>query len=133
MERANWSRRTRQREMILREIKKLRTHPSAADIYEIVRKKLPRISLGTVYRNLEDLSRAGIIRKIRDGGTRARYDGTAAGHYHLHCQRCGRLVDLEKDPSPPVRVGPGKMDGWEITGYRLEFTGICPSCLKKKV
>jgi Fur family ferric uptake transcriptional regulator len=58
---------TRQRRVILEELRKVNTHPSADEIYEIVRKRLPRISLGTVYRNLEILSESGDIQKLEPG------------------------------------------------------------------
>ena len=66
---------TRQRRVILEELRKVKTHPSADEIYEIVRKRLPRISLGTVYRNLEILSESGDIQKLEPGCSLKRFDG----------------------------------------------------------
>jgi len=67
---------TKQRRVIVEELKKLKTHPTATLIYELVRKRLPRISLGTVYRNLDLLAEAGIIQKLETAGTQKRFDGT---------------------------------------------------------
>ena len=63
---------TKQRKVILEELRKLKTHPSADEIYNIVRERLPRISLGTVYRNLEILSDAGVILKLDVAGSQKR-------------------------------------------------------------
>ena len=84
---------TRQRNVILEELRKVDTHPSADEVYDMVRRRLPRISLGTVYRNLEILSQNGRIQKLEIGGTQKRFDGNPANHYHLRCIHCDRLAD----------------------------------------
>lgn len=73
---------TRQRSVILEELRKVTTHPSADGIYEMVRKRLPRISLGTIYRNLEILFENGDIRRLDTGSHLRRFDGRAEDHYH---------------------------------------------------
>ena len=70
-----FQRNTRQREVILEELRKLRSHPTAPVLYEIVRRRLPRISLGTVYRNLELLAKSGVVRKLELSDSEARFDG----------------------------------------------------------
>ena len=82
---------TRQREVILEELRKVNTHPSADEVYEMVRKRLPRISLGTVYRNLEILSESGDIQKLEPGCTLKRFDGNPSEHSHIRCIRCDRI------------------------------------------
>ena len=69
---------TRQRQVILEELQKLQSHPTAAALYEIVRRRVPKISLGTVYRNLELLARTGLIRKLEFAGAEARFDGNVS-------------------------------------------------------
>jgi Fur family ferric uptake transcriptional regulator len=121
-------RNTRQRKVILEELRKLRTHPTAVALYTIVRRRMPKISLGTVYRNLELLSRTGTIQKIEFAGGEARYDGTVEHHDHLRCVCCGRVDDT---PGPPLEVmGGGKEDwgGYKVLGHRLEFYGVCAKC-----
>ena len=71
--------------MILEELQKLRTHPTAAKLYAIVRRRMPKISLGTVYRNLELLNQMGMVRKLDFSGGEARYDGNVEDHDHLRC------------------------------------------------
>ena len=119
---------TRQRAVILKELKKLRTHPSADEIYEIVRKDIPRISLGTVYRNLEILSDLGKIQKLELGGSVKRFDGNTENHYHIRCIQCNKIVDA---PASVIRHIEKKLEGtcgFRILGHRLEYIGICPQC-----
>ena len=124
-------RNTPQRSVVLEELQKLTTHPTAADLYEIVRKRLPSISLGTVYRNLELLDRTGIIQKLELGGTEARFDGNTSGHHHAQCIECGRVEDLWGLPEElPITVPEDKND-FTILGHRLVFYGLCRRCKSK--
>ncbi|MDD5556667.1 MAG: transcriptional repressor [bacterium] len=119
---------TKQREVILDELRKVVSHPTADEVYRMVRKRLPRVSLGTVYRNLEILSQNGLLLKLEMAGTQRRYDATTANHYHVRCTSCGRVVDLRMDPLPGVERRIGDACGFTITGHRLEFEGLCPRC-----
>ncbi|MBW2172694.1 MAG: transcriptional repressor, partial [Deltaproteobacteria bacterium] len=85
---------TPQRKVILEELRMADSHLTADDVYKMVRARLPRISLGTVYRNLEILSRLGMIHKLELGGMQKRFDGKTQDHYHLRCLRCGRIDDV---------------------------------------
>jgi Fur family ferric uptake transcriptional regulator len=120
---------TRQRKVILEELRKVDTHPSADEVYEMVRKRLPRISLGTVYRNLEILSQNGEIQKLELGCTLKRFDGIAANHHHIRCICCSRVVDAPGEFDVTVNQDLKDATDFKILGHRLEFTGICPDCL----
>ena len=125
-------RNTRQRTVILEELRKLKTHPTAAGLHGIVRRKMPKISLGTVYRNLELLTQTGVIQKLDFNSGEARYDGTVTYHDHLRCIHCGRVDDA---PDPPLELmGGGKEDwgGYKVLGHRLEFFGVCPKCRRSQ-
>lgn len=122
---------TPQRKVILEEVKKMNSHPSADEIYEVVRKKIPRISLGTVYRNLEILSEQGEIQKLELTGSVNRYDWDIRKHYHIRCVHCGRV---ENAPVAPMQQLENELYGstvFTILGHRLEFVGLCPDCSKK--
>ena len=119
---------TRQRRVILEELRKVTTHPSADEIYESVRKRLPRISLGTIYRNLETLSRTGEIQKLESGGTLKRFDGNAQDHYHIRCLGCSRIDDLELNPLDTIESEAAGETDYRIVGHRIEFLGLCPNC-----
>ncbi len=119
---------TTQRRVILEELSKLKTHPTAAELCQIVRKRLPRISLGTVYRNLEVLSREGIIQKLEAGGQQMRFDGNVETHYHLRCLVCGRVADVDMELLSGVEEKVAGQHGFQVLGHHLEFFGVCPQC-----
>ena len=121
---------TRQRQIILEELRKVDSHPSADEVYEMVRKRLPRISLGTVYRNLEILSQKGEIQKLELGCALKRFDGIAANHHHIRCIHCGRVVDAPEDFDVTINHDLKDATDFKILGHRLEFRGMCPDCLK---
>ncbi len=124
-------RNTRQRQVILDELRKVTSHPTAAQLYDMVRPLLPRISLGTVYRNPDRLTETGVIQRVEVLGSEARYDGNAARHHHVRCVQCGRVGDLHSVPHDVLKVEVTEADGYEILGYRLEFFGRCPDCRKQ--
>jgi Fe2+ or Zn2+ uptake regulation protein len=119
---------TRQRQVILEELRKVNTHPSADEVYEMVRKRLPRISLGTVYRNLEILSESGDIKKLEPGCSLKRFDGNPAEHCHIRCVRCDRIDDAPISSVIEIDAAGLMPIGYEIIGHRLEFFGVCPNC-----
>jgi Fur family ferric uptake transcriptional regulator len=122
-------RRTEQRSVILEELRRRPDHPGADEIYLRVRERLPRISLSTVYRNLELLASEGLVQKIQFGGGQKRFDPVVQLHSHFHCTACGDLEDLpfpvelpELDPAHPwVRAR-------EIHGGWPDYYGLCPRC-----
>ena len=122
---------TRQRRVILEELRKVSTHPTADEVYEMVRRRVPRISLGTVYRNLEILSEQGMIQKIQVAGTQKRFNGNAKNHYHVRCVGCGRVEDVAVDPVE-LEDSVRKVSDYEIIGHRLEFIGLCPKCREEE-
>ena len=126
---ANKSRRnTRQRQVVLEELQRLTSHPTASELYGIARQRLPKISLGTVYRNLDILADEGLICRLQTGGAEARFDGNVARHYHVRCVRCGRVDDAHGLPEDPLKSEVKTLRGYEILGFRLEFVGVCPEC-----
>lgn len=132
MELKKQRRNTTQRRIILEELRKLETHPTAAELYELVRRRVPRISLGTIYRNLELLERMGAVRKLGYHGVQARYDGTEQNHLHIQCLHCGRIDDLpDLKMKPPVEIN-SEIGGYRILGLTTAFVGICPKCKKDR-
>jgi len=123
---------TNQREIILEELQRLKTHPTADELYEVVKKRLPRISIATVYRNLERLSEAGIIHKLEYGGRQKRFDGDVRPHSHVFCVKCGRISDVDTVDGLNVREMVLDSRGFQIMDGSLQFQGICPLCQKEK-
>lgn len=119
---------TPQRQIILEELSKVKTHPTANEIYDMVRKRLPRIGLGTVYRNLDLMADNGLILKLEVGGTQKRFDATTDLHYHIRCTECGRVDDIEMDVLPQLDRMIADATDWQVLGHHIEFTGICTAC-----
>jgi Fur family ferric uptake transcriptional regulator len=128
MQESRFQRNSRQREIILNELRKLRSHPTAATLYKLVSKRLPRISLGTVYRNLDLLSRKGFIHKLEVGGSATRFDGDISKHYHICCTKCGRIDDAFDYSDKIINIDISDFNGYAVKGYHINFYGICSDC-----
>ncbi len=122
---------TSQRRVILEELKKHNIHPTADELYEIVRKRLPRISLGTVYRNLDTLSELGDIRKLELTGSQKRFDGDVRPHYHIRCSQCGRIDDVHLPAPGTLAASLRPATDYMVTGHQIEFNGLCPDCARQ--
>ncbi|MGB2822467.1 MAG: transcriptional repressor [Phycisphaerae bacterium] len=120
---------TRQRRVIMEKFRTPGRHLTAADVYASVRGEVPNISLGTVYRNLEVLSQAGLIRKLYLGGGQRQYDGGLHRHYHIRCVRCGEVSDVSADLLPDLDKA-ARGCGFEVLGHQLRFEGVCRACQK---
>ena len=123
---------TRQRKSILEELRKTNNHPSADEIFGRVRQQMPRISLGTVYRNLEILSELGEIQTIETAGSLKRFDAIATNHYHIRCVNCDRLVDAPLEVSSGLENAVQAHTDFQILDHRVEFEGLCPECRHAK-
>lgn len=121
------TRMTKQRMVILDELRKVKSHPTADELYTMVRTRLPRISLGTVYRNLDLLADAGEILKLEAAGTQKRFDGNTMHHQHVRCVHCGAIGDVHTTINLPNIVDV-VAEGFQIHGARIEFDGICAQC-----
>ncbi len=124
-------RNTRQRRVILEELVKLRSHPTAEELHRIVRRRIPRISLATVYRNLEEMADRGIIRKIGTGTGPRRFDADTSEHFHALCHRCGRVADIETDDHclDLARELRRLCDtDFSVREVNIELIGLCPEC-----
>ncbi len=123
---------TTQRQIILEELGKVTSHPTANEVYDMVRKRLPRIGLGTVYRNLELMAESGIILKLEVGGTQKRFDATVENHYHIRCSSCGKVDDIEIPVQDQINAMAAEATDYEILGHHIEFSGVCKDCSEKK-
>jgi Fur family peroxide stress response transcriptional regulator len=121
-------RETRQKKAILEYLKCTRSHPTADEIYETVRKQIPRISKGTVYRNLQVLSESGRVTVLDLCGHVARYDARRDAHDHFRCRGCGRVIDLDEPVDPGLEDRISKRTGFVVSGHQTEFRGWCAEC-----
>ena len=127
---------TQQRQVILEVVEDDHSHLTADEIYERVRKKLPKISMGTVYRNLDILSSCGFIKKLEPGHPQMRFDGNTKEHYHVICTKCGKVSDACIEPSDNtlenLENALGNLTRYGIFGHKLEFMGLCPACMESE-
>ena len=119
---------TRQRLVILQGLQVHGSHPAADEVYTLVRKKLPKISLGTVYRNLDILSRGGLIKRISLGDGQSHYDGRIDQHYHIRCVECGKISDVSADEFGDLDAAAKSACEFEILNHQLQFEGVCKNC-----
>lgn len=125
-------RRTRQREVILEVLRGTDCHPTADWVYQEVRKEMPHVSLGTIYRNLKTLSEHGEIQELAFGSTHSRFDANAQGHYHFVCEGCGTIDDLDMGIVLELEEQVEKLGGYKVSSHRLEFYGLCPHCVQER-
>ena len=122
------TRMTRQRMVILEELRKVDSHPTAEELYLMVRRRLPRISLGTVYRNLDLLSASNEILKLDNAGTMRRFDGNPEPHRHIRCTVCGRVADVRQAEQYEPDISGLHVDGFAVSAVRVEYDGLCAEC-----
>lgn len=119
---------TEQRAAVFDFLRTVEHHPTADEVYLAIKKRLPRVSLATVYKNLEALIAAGVASKLNYGDGSARYDIRTDHHHHLRCLRCGRMWDLEASESSEWLKKMKSRPGFQVSDYRLELLGHCREC-----
>ena len=120
--------RSKQREAIVRVLKRTSSHPTAEWIYEEVKKEIPNIGLATVYRNLRLLKEAGEVSEMVISSETAHFDGNTNDHYHFRCDRCGRILDLDEPIDTEIEARISRRTGLKVTHHHLELGGLCLDC-----
>ncbi len=123
-------RNTVQRAMVLKSVEKLRNHPTADEVYADVVNDYPSISRATVYRNLGQLCESGKLKRRVIPNSPDRFDHNTTEHYHVHCNICGKVSDVDMDYLPNLKDSVKDSAGFIIKDYDLVFSGICPECAK---
>ena len=123
-------RNTIQRTLVLEAVNSLRCHATADEVYTFISRSHPHISKGTVYRNLNQLSEKGEIKKIEIAGDKERFDHICGNHYHIKCTKCGKVFDVEMDYITDLDKHIKDTHGFLIESHNLVFSGICPDCVK---
>ena len=124
-------RNTRQKETILNILRGTTSHPTADWMYDEVRKVIPNISKGTVYRNLKILEQTGQISELNLSGTVSRFEGRQDNHYHFRCENCGRVFDVDEAVDTELDRRVAGKTGFKISYHQLEFRGLCHDCQNK--
>ena len=122
---------SRQRERILEVLRSTQSHPTASWLYDTIKSEFPRLSLGTVYRNLAILVDQGLVQKIDAGSTFDRFEAKTEPHYHLICRKCGKIEDFEKLFFPEIDEEISRSTDFDIEGHRIDFFGTCSDCNRK--
>lgn len=120
---------SRQRESIKKFLMTRTDHPTAETIYENLRMEYPKISLGTVYRNLSLLTTIGEIQTISTGVGPDRFDGNIKPHYHFICKRCGRVIDLKVQGLEHINLLAQHEFSGSIEEHTVFFYGCCEECM----
>lgn len=128
MERKIIRRETRQKTIILEELRKVKSHPTADSIFRMVRRRIPCVSFGTVYRNLNLLRDQGQILELACGKYSCRYDGNTTNHYHFFCLKCKRVFDLDELILENLDKKITQKSGMKIEYHRIDFYGYCRDC-----
>lgn len=118
---------SKNREAILECIRKTRSHPTAEWVYEQLKPEYPSLSLGTVYRNLNQLKEAGDIRSMGTVAGQEHFDGNQSKHHHALCSRCGSIVDLKDETEMEVLMQKIS-DTIQFDLSEIKFVGVCSRC-----
>ncbi len=122
---------TVQRRLVLEVVLERDDHPTADQIVEIVKQRLPNISRTTVYRVLDALVDMGMIRRLHHPGPAVRYDGKVRRHHHLICKRCHKVIDWEDARLNRIHPPNVEAEGFQVEDFSVHFTGVCGECGKK--
>lgn len=119
---------SKQRELILQTLQENMVHPTAEQLFKLVREKDPAVSLATVYRNLNLLSENGLIKKIDGLEETAHFDHNLIPHYHFICKKCRKIYDIYQNFSMENADKFWREKGLTVEECEISFRGICQEC-----
>jgi Fur family peroxide stress response transcriptional regulator len=122
---------THQRQVLYRALAESDEHPSPEKLYERVKKKIPAISLGTVYRNIRIFKDSGLLKEVTPLHEPSRLDANLTNHHHLVCRRCRSIIDIPGEDIEPVHFLRGLPGGFQVDSYEVEVIGLCSRCAAK--
>lgn len=123
---------SKQREIILDTLSKNAIHPTAEALLEFLKSDNSNVGMTTLYRNLNQLAEAGLIKKIDGLEPSAHFDHNAFEHYHFICEECKKVYDIPSSVAPDLVQNTTKATGFDITSHDIVFHGICSECKKRK-
>lgn len=119
---------THQRTLIYQELIATGEHPTPEAVYERVKKQIPAISLGTVYKNIKTFLDAGLLREVSLHHGTQRLDANIDPHHHLVCTRCRKIFDLPESDFEPIKLKKKPKSGFKVERFSIELLGICAEC-----
>lgn len=124
---------SKQRDALIEILSHTKSHPTAEQLFFELRKLIPNISLGTVYRNLAQLEEEKMITRLNVGGDKDHFDGNPLPHYHMACHICGSVSDVEMEPLVNLNDLAEKACGGEILHHFVVFSGKCRICANNEI
>lgn len=121
---------SKQRELIYKQVMDFPVHPTADEVYSALKVENPNLSLGTVYRNLNLLSENGMLMKIHIADGSDRFDGRTDDHYHMICDSCSKVYDVEIEDMFDLSNKISKKYGYSLTAITLTLRGLCTCCIR---
>lgn len=122
------TRNTEQRKIILKELQKMTSHPTAFELFKKVQKRMPDIGLATIYRTLDFMEKKNKIIKLKSKDKEARYDGRIDKHCHLICKGCSFIADITDVKKIIIKSEQLKRSGFTIDPTYVEMFGVCKKC-----
>ncbi|MBP1906366.1 Fur family peroxide stress response transcriptional regulator [Paenibacillus turicensis] len=124
---------TPQRHAILCYLLESMGHPTADEIYRSLEPRFPNMSVATVYNNLKMFIEAGLVRELTYGDNSSRFDADVSNHYHIVCEKCGKIKDFHYPSLEEVEKKAAEATGFTVHGHRLELHGVCAECTESNV
>ncbi|AXI07762.1 transcriptional repressor [Oceanobacillus sp. 143] len=119
---------TTQRVAVLEYLLNCEFHPSADEIYKAMNTRFPSISRATIYNNLNILCENGLARELTFGNAPSRFDGNTKDHYHIICNNCGKIADLQYPLLKEIEVFVEQIAEFKVSHHRLDIYGKCVTC-----
>ncbi|MFO7975297.1 MAG: Fur family transcriptional regulator [Candidatus Hydrogenedentota bacterium] len=123
---------TPQRQEVYRELVQASDHPSAEMVHKRVTRRLPTMTLDTVYRTLGTLEEIGLAERVSVVRNTARFDGNMEPHHHFICRDCGEIVDVHSDRLDQLGIERDLPKGFQLHSWQVELRGLCPKCARQK-
>ncbi len=124
---------SKQREIILDTLNKNAIHPTAEALLEFLKRDDSNVGMTTLYRNLNQLADAGLIKKIDGLEPSAHFDHNTFEHYHFICEKCKKVYDIPSSVAPDLVKNTTEATGFDITSHDIVFHGICSECKRKDI
>ena len=123
---------THQRQVIYETLITMRGHPSPEEVYAKVRKRIPSISLATVYKNLNRFLAAGLLQEMSVHHGSLRVEVNDHAHHHLVCSTCKKIEDIDSEQIGPLHVRGRLPKGFAVQRFSVDVIGLCAQCRSKK-
>jgi Fur family transcriptional regulator, peroxide stress response regulator len=119
---------THQRQVIYEAVMALEGHPSREAVFDHVCKRIPSISLGTVYKNIRTFLDSGILREVSVHHGLLRVDANHRPHHHFVCTNCKTILDLPEEELVPAQLRHKLPRGFQVQKFVVDVIGLCPKC-----